>query len=132
MRVGVEGLLVLGQRADQVALGDQLLALEDGDAHLEIGRGLEHPVAGIDGDAARAAEGVDDILRVGADDVDLLVFGFAVGLDAQLDRHAEEVEILLDFADGAEALVVAEAVNGVLVSECAGRRCRRSTGRRRA
>ena len=49
LRVGVEGLLVLGQCADQVALRDQLLALEDGDADLQIGRGLEHPVVGIDG-----------------------------------------------------------------------------------
>ena len=115
--MAVEGLLVLGQRADQVALRHQLLALEDGDAHLQVGRGLEHPVAGIDADAARAAEGVDDVLRVGADDVDLLVYGFAVGFDAQIDRHAEEVEILIDFADGAEALVVAQPVDGVLVGE---------------
>ena len=46
-----------------------------------------------------------------------LVFGLAVGLDAQLDRHAEEVEVLADLADGAEALVVAQPVDGVLVGE---------------
>ncbi len=49
LRIGGEGLLVFGERAGQVALGNQLLAFEDGDAHLEIGRGFEHPVAGIDG-----------------------------------------------------------------------------------
>ena len=59
-------------------------------------------------------------------------YGFAVGFDAQLDGHAEEVEVLVDVADGAEALVVAEAVDGVLVGEAGARRCRRSTGRRRA
>ena len=91
--------------------------LEDGDADLEVGRGLEHPVAGIDGDVARAAEGIDDVLGVGADDVDSLIFGFAVGFDAQVDGHAEEVEVLVDLADGAEALVIAEAVDGVLVGE---------------
>ena len=94
-----------------------MLAFEDGDADLEVGRGLEHPVAGIDADAARAAEGVDNVLGFGADHIDLLVLGFAVGLDAELDGHAEEVEILVDLADGAEALVVAEAVDGVLVGE---------------
>ena len=117
LRIGFEGLLVFGEGADKVALRDQLLALEDGDADLEVGGGLEHPVIGIDGDVAGTAEGVDDVLGVGADDVDLLVFGFAVGFDAQIDGHAEEVEVLVDFADGAEALVVAEAVDGVLVGE---------------
>ena len=56
-------------------------------------------------------------MRVGAGDVDAAVFGLAVGLDAQLDGHAEEVEVLVDGADGAEALVVAEAEDGVLVGE---------------
>ena len=46
-----------------------------------------------------------------------LIYGFAVGFDAQVDGHAEEVEVLVDLADGAEALVVAEAIDGVLVSE---------------
>jgi hypothetical protein len=108
-----------------------LLAFEDGDAHLQVGRGLEHPVLGVDADAARAAEGVDDKLRVGAHHVDLLGFGLAVGLDAQLDRHAEEVEVLADLADGAEALVVAQPVDGVLVGELRARRCRRPIARRR-
>ena len=49
LRVGREGLLILGERAGQVALGDELLSFEDGDADLEVGRGFEHPVAGIDG-----------------------------------------------------------------------------------
>ena len=91
--------------------------LQDGDADLEVGRGLEHPVAGIDGDVARAAEGIDDVLRVGADDVDLLILGFAVGFNAQVHGHAEEVEVLVDLADGAEALAIAEAVDGVFVGE---------------
>ena len=38
LRIGVESLLVLGERAGQVALRDKLLAFEDGDADLEIGR----------------------------------------------------------------------------------------------
>ena len=68
-------------------------------------------------DAARAAEGVDDVLRVGARRRRSSGFGLAVGFDAQLDRHAEEVEVLVNLADGAEALVVAQAVDGVLVGE---------------
>ena len=131
-RVGVERLLILGQGPDQVALRHQLLPLQDGDAHLQVGGGFEHPVAGIDADAARPPEGVDHVLGIGADDVDLLVHGFAVGLNAQVDRHAEEVEILVDLADGAEALVVAQPVDGVFVGEASARRCRRSTGKRRA
>ena len=46
--------------------------------------------------------------------------GLAVGFDAQLDGHAEEVEVLRDLPDGAEALVVAEPVDGVLVGEVGG------------
>ncbi len=120
MGLAVERLLVFGQSVDQIALRHQLLALEDGDAHLQVGGGLEHPVAGIEADAAGTAEGVDHVLGIGAHHVDLLVFGFAVGFNAELDRHAEEIEVLIDFADGAEALVVAEPVNGVLVGEAAG------------
>ncbi len=46
-----------------------------------------------------------------------LVDGFAFGFDAEIDGHAEEVEVLVDVADGAEALVIAEAIDGVLVGE---------------
>ncbi len=84
------------------------------------GEDLSTQSPGSMADAAGTAEGVDDELRVGADDIDFLVFGFAVGLDAEIDRHAEEVEVLIDDADGAEALVVAEPVDGVLVGECGG------------
>ena len=68
--VGVEGLLVLGDGAGEVALGDLLLAAQNGDADGEVGRALEQPVVGIDGDAARAAEGLDGVVRVGAGDID--------------------------------------------------------------
>ena len=71
----------------------------------------------IDGDVARTPEGIHDILRVGADDVHALGLSFAVGFDAQFDGHVEEVEILLDLADGAKALVIAEAIDGVFVGE---------------
>ncbi len=118
--VGVEGLLVFDQGGGEVSLGDLLLAAEDGDANGEVGGALQEPVVGIDADAAGAAEGFDGVLRVGAGDVDAADLGFAVGLDAEFDRHAEEVEVLGDGADGAEALVVAEAEDGVLVGEGGG------------
>ncbi len=54
-------------------------------------------------------------MRVGARDIDAANLGLAVGFNAQLDRHAEEVEILFHGSDGAEAFVVAEAKDGVLV-----------------
>ncbi len=78
---------------------------------------LSTQFCGIDADAARPAEGIHHVLRIGAHHLDLLGFGLAVGLDAQLHRHAEEVEVLLNLADGAEALVVAQPVDGVLVGE---------------
>ncbi len=118
--VGVEGLLVFGEGGGEIALGDLLLATEDGDANGEVGGALEQPIVGIDLDTAGAAEGFDGVLGVRAGDVDAADFGFAVGLDAELDGHAEEVEILGDGADGAEALVVAEAIDGELVSEGGG------------
>src|ERR1700722_16390302 len=66
---------------------------------------------------ARAAEGVHDILGVSADDVDLLIFGFAVGFNAKIDGHSEEVEVLVDLADGTKSLIVPQPVDGVLVGE---------------
>ena len=101
----------------QVALRDELLAAQDGDADGEVGRALEQPVLGVDGDAARTAEGLDGVGRLGAGDVDAAVFRLAFGFDAQLDGHAEEVEVLGDRADRAEALVAAEPEDGVLVAE---------------
>ena len=115
--VCVESLLVFSESASQVAFGDQLLALEDGDAHLQVRCGLEHHIVGVNADATGAAKGIHDVLRISADDFDLLVFGLAVGFNAQVDGHAEEVEVLLNLADGPEALVVAEAIVGVLVSK---------------
>ena len=81
---------------------------------------LSTQLSGIDRNMTRTAESVDDVLRVGADHVHSLHFCFAFGLDAQFDRHIEEVEILADLTDGAEALVVAQPVDGVLVDELRG------------
>ena len=120
MLVGVEGLLVFDKRAGEVALGYKLLAAQDGDADGEVGGGLEEPLLGVEGDAARTAEGFYGVGGVGPGDVDLAFFGFAVGLDAKLDGHAEEVEVLGDGSDGAETLVVAETIDGVLIVELGG------------
>ena len=51
---------------------------------------------------------------IGAHDFDALVFGLAVGVDLEVNRHAEEIEVLRDLAHHAEALVIAQAVDGVL------------------
>jgi len=56
-------------------------------------------------------------LRTGAHHIDFFGFGFAVCIHAQLHRHAEEVKVLLNLADGAEALVVAQPVDGELAGE---------------
>ncbi len=45
------------------------------------------------------------------------ISGLAVRLHPQFHRHAEQVEILVDFANGAETLVVAQPVDRVLVGE---------------
>src|SRR5882724_8027120 len=39
----IERLLILGKCADQISLCNELLALQHGDAHSQIGRALEHP-----------------------------------------------------------------------------------------
>ena len=67
----------------------------------------ERAAVGIDGDMAGTPEGIDHKLRIRANHVDAACFGLAVSFNAQLDRHIEEVEILLDFADRTEALIVA-------------------------
>ncbi len=120
--VGVEGLLVLDEASGEVSLRDLLLAAQDGHADGKVRRALEQPVLRIDADAAGTAEGFDGVLALGAGYVDAADFGLAVGFDAQFDWHTEEVEILLDGADGAEAFVVAEAEDREFVGEgrCAG------------
>ncbi len=85
--------------------------------HLHIRRILQHPVIRVDRNMTRAAKGVDDILRVGAHHIHAFHFRLAFGLDPQLDRHIEEIEVLADLPDGAEALVVAQPVDGVLIDE---------------
>src|SRR5665213_2711390 len=115
--VGVERLLVLGYGGDQVALGYLLLAAQDGDADGEVGRGFQQPVVRVDGDVAGSAEGFNSVLRLVAGEVDAAVFGLAFGLNPQLDRHTEQVEVLGDGADRAESLVIAQAQDGVFVAE---------------
>src|ERR1019366_4969802 len=95
----------------------QSLAFENAYAHLQVRSGLEHPVLRIEADAAGPAECVHYVLRISADDLDSLRFSLAFGFDAYFHRHAEEVEVLLNLPDCAKALVVAQAVDGVLVRE---------------
>src|SRR5262249_42704212 len=90
---------------------------EDMDAYLHVRRVLQNPVVWIDGDVPRPAKGVDDELRIGSDDVHPPYLGFTIGLNAQLDGHVEEVEVLLDFTDGTKSLVIAEAIHSVLIVE---------------
>jgi len=115
--VGVKGLLVFDQGGGEVSLGYLLLAAEYGYADSEVGGALEEPVVGINADATGATEGLDGVLGVGAGDVDATDLGLAVGLDAEFDRHAEEVEVLGNGTDGAESFVAAEAEDGVFVCE---------------
>ena len=74
-------------------------------------------MVGIDGNSAGTAEGLHGEWRVRAHNFDLLVFGFTVGVDAQIDRHAEQVEVLRNLSGHAETLVAAEAVGGVFQFE---------------
>ena len=43
-----------------------------------------------------------------------LFFGLTVGIDLQLHRHAEQIQVLRDLPDDAESLVVAQTINRVL------------------
>jgi hypothetical protein len=120
--VGVESLLVLDETSCEVSLGDLLLAAQDGYADGKVRRALEQPILGIDADVAGTAEGFDGVVTLGAGHVDAADFGFAVGFDAEFNGHTEEIEILLDRADGAEALVVAKTEDCEFIGEsrCAG------------
>src|ERR1700688_4752449 len=57
----------------------------------------------IDGDPSRAPERFNRERRTGAYHFNLLVFGFTVGVNAQINRHAEQIEILRNFAGDAKA-----------------------------
>ena len=87
----------------EIALLLHGLSAQDGGAQLHVGGVGQHMVIGIDGDAARAAEGLDGEGRVRAHDFDALVFGFSVGVDVQIHRHAEQIKILRNFAGHAES-----------------------------
>ena len=115
--VGVECLLVLDECSGKVALGDLLLATQNRDADGEIRRAFKDPVLGIDADAPGAAEGFYRESGFCSGDIDAADLGFAVGFDAELNGHAKEIEILIDGADGAEALVISEAIDSVFVGK---------------
>ena len=113
----IERLVELGERAGEVALLLQRQAAKNGGAQLHVGRIGEHVMVGIDGDAPRPPEGFHGERRVGAHHLEFLVFGFAVGVDAQVDGHAEQVEVLGNLSGHAEAFIVAQAIGGVLQFE---------------
>src|SRR5947209_7078916 len=59
-------------------------------------------MVGIDRDAAWTTESLNSEWRIRTHDLDALAFRPAVGIDAQVDRHAEQVEVLRDLAGHAE------------------------------
>src|SRR5258708_5903153 len=87
---------------------------------------------GVNHNAARSAKSLDREGRSSPDDLNALVFGFSVGINAQVDGHAEQIEILRDFSGYAESRsfflfrflgsCAADTVGGVLYLElgCAG------------
>ncbi len=81
----------------------QRLAAQNRRSQLHIGGIRQHVVVGINRNAARAAESFDRKRRGRAHNFDPLVFGFAVGVNTQIHRHPEEVEILSDLPGDSEA-----------------------------
>ena len=71
-------------------------------------------IVGIDGYPARTSESFHREWRIGAHYFNALSLLFSIGVNAQLHRHPEEIEVLLDRAHDAKAFVIAEAVNRVL------------------
>src|SRR5580658_6816482 len=111
--VEIESFVELGERGGEVSLLLQSLPAQDGSVELDVGRVGEHVVVWVNRNAARSPEGFHGERRVGAHDFDALVFCFAVGIDAEIDGHAEKIEILINFSGHAEALVGSQAVDGV-------------------
>ncbi len=99
-----------------------LLAKQHGNAHREIRCTLQQPVVGIDDDLSGSSEGVDRIVRLAAGEIDAAILRLALGLDAQLHRHGEQIKVLGHGADGAEALAVAQPEDAVVVGKlrCSG------------
>src|SRR6202162_3891412 len=100
--VEIEGLVEFGERAGEIALLLQRHPAKNRRTQLHVGRVGEDVMVGIDGDAPRASEGFDSEGRTGADYFEVLVFGFAVGVNTQVGGHAETVEILRNLTRNAE------------------------------
>src|SRR6202048_1343719 len=117
--IGLNGksALVLPDRVVIAALLGKLFAAGDGGAGTEGGTALQDQVVRINLDAAGlwATEGFDSEFGVGTDDVNRFYFGIAFGIDAEVNRHAEGVERVLDLADHTETLV--RAVDNVFNGE---------------
>src|ERR1700722_4190005 len=60
-------------------------------------------MVGIDRNAARSAKSFDGEWRTCTHDLDTFALGLAVCIDTQIDRHAEKIEVLRNFAGAAEA-----------------------------
>src|ERR1700683_1832257 len=101
--VEIECFVELHQRTAQVSLLLYRLPAQDGGAQFHVARIGEHTVVRIDRDAARPAEGLNRKRRSCAHYFHPLVFGFSVGIDSQVYRHAKQIEILRDFAGDAES-----------------------------
>src|SRR5258708_2277503 len=60
-------------------------------------------MVGVHRDSPRPSESFDAERRVGTDYFNILVFGFTIRLNAQVDRHAEQIEILRNLPGDAES-----------------------------
>src|SRR5947209_17639731 len=106
----IERLVELSESAGEVALLLQRLAPKDRRAQLYIGRILEHVMIGIDTNAAGPAESFNRKGRVRSHHFNSFIFRLAISIDAQVDRHPEEIQILRNFSRNAEAFIAAQPV----------------------
>ncbi len=100
-----ERSLILLNGGVVVALFGELFAAGNGGACAQGNASFEDEVIGVNLDAAGfgTAKGLDNKRRVHAENIHPARFRVAFCIDAQLDRHAERVDGLLDLADDAEA-----------------------------
>src|SRR6266700_2822412 len=115
--VDLECLVELCQRTRQITLLHQRLSALNSSSQLDVRRVLEQMIVGINRDPPRPSECIDRECRICSDHIDALHLSFSVGIDLQLDRHAEQVKILRDPADYPEALVVPQPVNRIMCLE---------------
>ena len=101
--VQVQRLVEFGEGRRQISLLLQRLSPKNGRAQSYVARVGQNAMIRIDRNSPRTSERFDRERRVRAHHFNPLVLGLPIGINSEIDRHAEQVQVLRDFSRHPEA-----------------------------